>query len=811
MPGFYDDWVAEDRLRFTALFDRATLGAAAAPTAAPTAATAPPAPAAARLAGAIPGARAARPMAPPEDVAQRTLPIYLTRFFGRDSERARLRSEVLGHRLVTLLGPGGSGKTRLAVELAAALQPVTARRGAGADLVAAAGAAAQAFDLVAFVSLVNCRTRAQMIDALLASLQVRPRDDDPFEPLGAVLAGRRALLVLDNFEQLGGVAEDVVARLAALLPGLHMLVTSRRVLGLDGEREFAVQPLELPHAGLEPPQAALNPCVALFVDRARATRADFHVGARNAAAVVDLVQLLEGLPLAIELAAARVRSLTPAAMAALLRTARAMQPGHALELLQRSGPRGAVDPRHASMLGVIEWSWRLLEPPQAALLSVLTVFQGGFTAAAAQAVCGDASNLTAVRLDELVGHSLLRVQPDRDDEPMATRYAAFEPVREYAALQLDAATAAAARARLRHWLGQWAAAFPATPALADVRAELPNLLAALRSALGDGQPESAVRLLLPLRRVLEDVELPAEGLAALLEAVGRCSDDALRVQGHVMLGPLLFNAGRADDALQQVALALEGAAPGSPWRSRALHAAARVRVRASRRVDGHAVLLDEAQALAEAGGDIELQASIHALRAFMANLGRDHARGEALHAQALALWERLGNQHAINSGRYNLAVCAQYAARNLEALQRLDDVERSARRLGDWRRLSQSLNVRGNALCGLRRWDEAAASYRESVRLAWNGLAPYELIYGLWNLPRALAHLHRPEAAERLFGFAMRFWQQRFGPLSGADRRDVQRMRRLVGAQIAAPRAAALRDEGAELSLAEAVALALGA
>ena len=233
------------------------------------------------------------------DVGHATLPVYLTRFFGRDAEGARLRAEVLGHRLVTLLGPGGSGKTRLAVELAAAL------REAGSAAAGGSGAGqTPPFDFVAFVPLVNCATRTLVLDALIASLHLRQHGDDAFEPLIAALHGRRALLVLDNFEQLSGRAEDVVARHAELIPGLHLLVTSRRVLGLDGEREFAIQPLALPSLGLALGEAAINPAVALFVDRARAVRADFHIGPSNLAALVELVHPLEGMPLAIEPAAA---------------------------------------------------------------------------------------------------------------------------------------------------------------------------------------------------------------------------------------------------------------------------------------------------------------------------------------------------------------------------------------------------------------------------------------------------------------------------------------------------------------------------
>ncbi len=799
LPGFYDEWIEQERRRCATLFER--VGASVERVDDASANAAAIGSSAASRTTTAPTADTLRAPQDASDATRSLLPVYLTRFFGREAQGARLRAEVLGHRLVTLLGPGGSGKTRLAVELAESLR----------DALDAP------FDFVAFVSLVNCATRAQMLDALLAGLHLRQTGRDDIEPLVAALTGRHALLVLDNFEQLAGHAEELVAQITTLIPGLHLLVTSRRVLGIDGEREFAVQPLELPRAGLALAEVAIVPSVALFVDRARAARADFHIGPRNVEAVVEIVHRLEGMPLAIELAAARVRSIAPLAMAGLLREASlAPQGHHALELLHRSGPRHGLDRRHASMLGVIEWSWRLLAPAQAQLLAALTVFHGGFTAQAAQAVCGALARPAGVRLDELVSQSLLRAQANdeagADGLDAPTRYQALEPVREYAAMQLDEATARSLRSAHRAWLADWARTLPATPALAELRAEMPNLLAALSSAAADHAPDEGVRLALPLHRLLEDVELPAEGLASLASAVEHCADAELATRGRTMLGPLLYNAGRPEPALAAIERALAAAPPGSPWRAGALYAAARVRYRQSRDANQALPLLDEAEPLAQAANSLELQAGIHALRAFVTDRLGDHAAGEALHAQALALWERLGNQHAINNGRYNLAACAQNAGRHEEALQRLAVTEASARRLHDIRRLGQTLNVRGNAYSELGEWTEAAACFRESLRLTWNHLVLYELAFCLWNLPRALAHLHQPEAALRLAAFAAEFWQRRFGRLDRKDEHDLRRVRRLAAVQgIATSRREALWQQGAEMTLADAVALALRA
>ncbi len=772
LPGFYDDWIDEERLRLAALHDRLAEAPATEPASVTTPTPAPPS-----------GARI-------------SLPTYLTRVFGADEQAARLRGLVLAHRLVTLIGPGGSGKTRLAVEMAHSL-----RDNAGWPVPAAEALAP--FDLIAFVPLAACSTRAQACDALTSALQIAPRGDDPLLALTDALAGRRALLLLDNFEQLVGQAQDLVAQLVGLLPALHVVVTSRRALGLDGERELAVAALELPPAGADAGNAAGNPAIALFIERARAVRADFHFSARNGAALVELVRALDGMPLAIELAASRVRSIAPADMLARLRGAGTPR----LDLLSRSGPRGALDSRHASMQRVIEWSWELLGPAQARLLCALTVFPDGFTAASAAALVADEPFDAQLLLDELVANSLVHTHAGTDE---ALRFGLYPPIREYAAARLPPPEASHWRARLRTWAVGWAQALPRTPPLAELRTELPNLMAALASALADHAPEDAIHLLLALRRCVEDVEWPAEGLAQAQAAVAQCADPVLQARGHAVLGPMLFTAGQGEAALRHAELGVQCTALGAGQRARALHSLARVRWRSARRAEQVEPLLDEAQSLAVPGSEPELRASLLALRGFVTNAHHhDHVEGERLHAQALALWEQQGNEHAINSGRYNLAVCAQNAKRHEASLQRLAPIIASARELHDWRRLSQSLNVKGNAHSELHDWPQAVADYRECIRVAWASMASFDLAHGLWNLPRALAHLHQPENAARLAAFAAAFWCARFGELTTRDRHDLRRVRRLAACQIGSARVEALWAEGERLSLSQAVALSL--
>ncbi|MCW5611942.1 MAG: AAA family ATPase [Rubrivivax sp.] len=306
LPGFYDEWIVDERRRLQGLAERlaeqlpAPVPAQAAGMAAgghagtaPVPATGAPRPPGVVATTGATGAAGATALPPATETAA-PLPRYLSPLVGGEDLLARLRAQVLARRLVTLVGPGGVGKTRLAVELALRLQDEH-----------------EAFDTVRFVPWVGCSSAAQAADRLALALGL----DDQGDALRAVtraLAGRRTLLVLDNAEQLAPDAVALVAALAARLPGLHLLVTSRRPLALDGEQEWALDPLPTPPPGADAAAALASPAVQLFAARARATRADFHLHDGNLDTVAELVRLLDGLPLALELAAARVRTLPPA-------------------------------------------------------------------------------------------------------------------------------------------------------------------------------------------------------------------------------------------------------------------------------------------------------------------------------------------------------------------------------------------------------------------------------------------------------------------------------------------------------------------
>ncbi|HLJ53728.1 MAG TPA: tetratricopeptide repeat protein [Chthonomonadaceae bacterium] len=353
------------------------------------------------------------------------LPISLTRFFGRSAEIALLRSLLAGQdagdmapqprrRLVTLTGPGGAGKTRLALEVAQRIQ---------ADFDGRAW----------FVSLADVQDRSMIVDAIARALRLAGHGD-PMEQVIAVLGAGPALLVMDNLEHLTADAADVIVLLLEHVPELTCLATSRRNLGVSGEREVAVMPLPIwapPDSDSRGAAAASSrlptvgellgvPGIQLFVDRAQAILPDFQLTSRNCADIAALCRALDGLPLAIELAAARVRVLTPHQILANM--------ARRFELLVDR--RASKDTRHRSLRAVMEWSFQLLSPALRRAMAELSVFRGGWNLRAAEAVCDGPDMLGA--LDQLRCDSLVLA----DQAPSELRFRMLESVREYAAEHL---------------------------------------------------------------------------------------------------------------------------------------------------------------------------------------------------------------------------------------------------------------------------------------------------------------------------------------------------------------------------------------
>jgi len=324
---------------------------------------------------------------------------------------------------VTLTGPGGTGKTRLALQVAAE------RLGDHPDGVF-------------FVELAPITDPGLVPSAVAAALRIREAVDRPLlETLKEDLRDRSMLLVLDNFEQVTDAAA-MVSELLTSSAKLHVLVTSRAVLHLQGEREFAVPPLRIPDPATLPTLEALSSyeAVTLFVERAMSLRPDFAVTNESVAAVAEIVARLDGLPLAIELAAARTRILSPQAILGRLGSRLAFLGGGARDL----------PARQQTLRGAIDWSYELLDAPQQGLLRRLAVFAGGGSLEAIEAICTP-QNLGIDALDgltTLVEQSLVR---QADSQSGQTRFEMLETIREFAAEQLQSSGEAAALAR-RHAL-----------------------------------------------------------------------------------------------------------------------------------------------------------------------------------------------------------------------------------------------------------------------------------------------------------------------------------------------------------------------
>lgn len=336
------------------------------------------------------------------DAAPTNLPTPATSFVGRKAEidalAAMLREPDV--HLVTLVGPGGTGKTRLALHVSMRLLPEYA-------------------DGVFFVPMAPIREPRLVASVIASALAVREAEDRPIEErLAEYLREKDLLLVLDNFEQIVASA-PLLADLLAVCPRLAILVTSRSVLHLAAEHEYAVPPLSIPDPGNLPHVERLTQydAVALFIQRARAIKPDFTMTSQNAPAVAEICHRLDGLPLAIELAAARIRLFSPESLLKRLTSSLAVLTG---------GPRD-LPVRQQTLRGTIDWSYSLLSADQKRLFTRLAVFVGGWTLEAAEGVCSVEGDLDVLEeMSALVEQSLVR--QDEAEEP---RFSMLETIHEY--------------------------------------------------------------------------------------------------------------------------------------------------------------------------------------------------------------------------------------------------------------------------------------------------------------------------------------------------------------------------------------------
>lgn len=642
------------------------------------------------------------------DTLAHDLPLQLTRFLGREAEVEQLL-RLLGdplNRLVTLTGPGGAGKTRLGIQVADQVAPAFEGR-------------------VYFVELAALPDPNLIPFALAVALKLSPEPGaDLLQRVVDRLGGAPSLVLFDNFEHLlrspdHGTKSDhppaaggtgLVRVLLERVPRLHCLVTSRQPLHLGGEREFPVPPLAVP-APTDTPQRLLGyGSVALYADRARLARPDFAVTELNAAAVAALCRKLEGMPLAIEMAAAWARTLPPARMLERLE--------RHLDLLVTR--RWDLPPRQQSLRATFEWSYELLSPELQESFARLSVFRGGWTLEGAEAVCGTDALLLLAQLEE---QSLILVQ----ERGEATRYRMLEPLREYAVQKLAereegkesherhasfyVALAEEARSKLYGpELGLW---------LERLAVELDNVRAALKWCQSDDNSEElSLRLVAALQRFWEERGHQREGRAWLEAAITRGS-------------------GR------------------TAARARALAGAAKMALHDGDRAVAQA-RFEESLAIIREVGDRRGIAGLLIALAILAGDLEDDRTARALNEESLALMRERGDLVGISQNLFNLGYLAQRQGN-----------EEEARRLWEeCRAIDLALGIRaGYVLWALGQLAKDRGDYAEAHRLWGQGLrerqevcSEYGIAAGLENFASLAAAEGQPERAVRLWaaGAALR-------------------------------------------------------
>ena len=483
-----------------------------------------------------PPAPAAPSLPPPASVP--ALPVMLTRFFGRQREQVHLEQmlQTPGTRLVTVLGPGGAGKTRLGIEVAHRMAGILPGR-------------------VWFVSLADLPDVGLLPSALLHALRLPSlAQADPLDQIAAALGAEPCLMVLDNFEHLlrereAGKNETpargsatLVRMLLERVPNLRCLVTSRQALRLGGEQEFALPPLTLPPRDLPPTLEALlaNESVALYVDRARLARPDFDLTLSNAAAVGALCRKLEGMPLALEMSAAWAKTMPPAKM---------------LERLERQldlliSRRNDLPPRHQSLRATIEWSYDLLTPELQEQFLRLAVFRGGWTLEAAEAVVGRGALLWLTELQE---RSLIQVE-EQAAEP---RYRMLEILREFGQERLEEKRLLAS-IRVRHAehyaaMAQEARTHLHTPREKESMDRLATDYENLREALGacqdlPEQAETGIRTAVDLAFFWLQRGPVSEGRNWLERALKRCPPTPTELRANLLSAAAMLRHEQGDVA-----------------------------------------------------------------------------------------------------------------------------------------------------------------------------------------------------------------------------------------------------------------------
>lgn len=622
-----------------------------------------------------------------------SLPIRRTRFFGRRAVLSDLVGRLspgnavggLVGQIVTLTGMGGSGKTRLATEAAHRLFHHYAGR-------------------LWFVGLASLLGPELLDVTLRDALQILPDpQSNPFDQVVELLAMAPALLILDNFEPHLPAGASWVSRLQSKVPGLNLMVTSRQRLGIEGEAEILVSPLHVPAAAVQSDVEKLLrfPSVQLFVDRAKTARPDFGITRRNAEAVGRLCRSLEGVPLALELAAARAGSLSPAQMLE--------QWEQRADFLLTS--RRDVPERHRSMQAAIETSYNLLPTAMRRFFVRQAAFRGGWTCEAAAVVCGEphAPHVAA----QLRACSLLTQQDSGD----TVRFSSLETLRDFARAQLGPEESAELRERHAHYFLGLIETYPAEVArrqkeLETFRAELDNYRLALEWG-HERDPAVALRLAVALWPWWEANGNLAEGREQLQRALDGFPDapDELRAAAALGIARLVYY-----QDFQQA----------KPWLETALELYRK---------------LEDKRGLA---------ATLCPWSTLMTNLHDPQARDYAQEAWNLAT--EIGDESIAAEAAYSLALYDLGAGDMARSHAELEFSTEIFRRNEDLRSLALALDLFGMGLWAQGRLDEAERSFDEGLslarRLKWAFMESHTL-WGVSSVARDKGNITRALEAAR--------------------------------------------------------------
>jgi predicted ATPase len=623
-------------------------------------------------------------VAPAAAPAASTLPVPESALVGRDVElesvSALLRKPAV--RLVTLSGLGGTGKTRLALEAAVTLQGE--------------------FDGTFFVDLAPIQDAALVGSTIAQALGVREVPDQPLaRTVADRLGDRPTLLVLDNFEQVLDAA-SLIGELIAAVPALTVLATSRALLRLRGEREYPVPPLDVPEGA---DTTGSSGAVMLFVERAQEAKPSFELDEDNAADVAEICRRLEGIPLAIELAAARVKLLNPAQILGRLEEKR---------LAFLTGGTGDAA-RQGTLRDAIEWSYNLVDDRGKALFARLGVFVGGSSLEAAETVCGEALGLEFGEVLDgiaaLVDNSLVRQGESAEGEP---RFRMLETIREYA-LERLAESGDLEDARNRHLQRFLTLAETAEPELTRagqaawlerLNEENDNIRAALAWSFESSQVERGLRLAGALVRFWSIRGLMTEGRRWLADALAAAAGvpPAVLAKAHYAAGFAALGQGDYPQA--------------KPF-------------------------FEESLALARDGGDVQREAAaLQQLGWLVMTRGKyeeDHVvRARELASKALELSQQIGDK-LVQSGSLNILADLSSEEGDDETAGRLYEQSLALRReIGDKRLIANSVLTLGRAEIRHGEFDRAGILLQEGLALAQD-------LHDTWSMSLALVNLGRIE------------------------------------------------------------------